>query len=87
VIGNVHDFINIRHNQHDQRCGTTQISLLFSQCSPHHFGRSGARLPEVEGLWFELVRNVSYFTFSRFRSNLTWAILGKSDVLIFDAED
>jgi len=45
---------------------------------------SQAHVPDVEGAWFELVQNVSCFIFSRFRSNLTCAILGKSDVFFFD---
>ena len=43
-----------------------------------------AHVPDVEGVWFELVWDVGCFMFSCFCSNLTWAILGKSDVLLFD---
>jgi hypothetical protein len=54
--------------------------FLFSSPNVLHITLGGqAHVPDIEGVWFELVRNVSYFIFSRFCSNLTWAILGKSD--------
>jgi hypothetical protein len=48
-------------------------------------GKLGGRahVSGVEGVWFELVRNVSCLIFPLFRLNLTWAILGKPDVLFF----